>query len=105
MLRISDCPCRAGEGISQWHVPMRGLGVAVFLGVMQVAGGCTAARLTQFHNFAQAGGAYVKASQVVLDEAGTASIEADSLIAIKGRETLKTSEERRASISGRNEEV
>jgi hypothetical protein len=105
MLRNSISLGRVGESLSQRHVRMRGSGIALLLSVMQVSGGCATARLTQFHNFAQAGTAYVKASQVVLDEAGTASIEADSLIAIKGREALKTSEERRVYISVNNGEL
>src|SRR5207302_2443511 len=72
---------------------------ALFLaGLLQITSGCAAARLTQFHNFAQAGTAYTKASQAVLDEAGTAAIEADSLIAQKGRDGLRTPDERRQFI-------
>src|SRR5262245_850071 len=56
------------------------------------AGGCASARLTQFHAFAEAGSAYVKASQVVLDEAGTAAIDADSVIVLKAREALERKE-------------
>ena len=79
---------------------------ALFLaGLLQITSGCAAARLTQFHNFAQAGTAYTKASQVVLDEAGTAAIEADSLIAQKGRDGLRTADERRQFIIGDNQEL
>src|SRR5882724_8005391 len=79
---------------------------ALFLaGLAQITGGCAAARLTQFHNFAQAGTAYTKASQAVLDEAGTAAIEADSLIAQKGRDALRTADERRRFIIGNNQEL
>ncbi len=79
---------------------------ALFLaGSLQITSGCAAARLTQFHNFAQAGTAYVKASQAVLDEAGTAAIEADSLIAQKGRDGLRTADERRQFIIGDNQEL
>src|SRR5713226_7516989 len=79
---------------------------ALFLaGLLQITSGCAAARLTQFHNFAQAGTAYTKASQAVLDEAGTAAIEADSLIAQKGRDGLRTPEERRQYINGNNQEL
>src|SRR5712691_5685726 len=82
------------------------LGMALFLGLVQIfASGCAATRLTQFHNFAQAGTAYVKASQVILDEAGTAAIEADSVIAQKGREGLRTADERQKYILGNNEEL
>src|SRR5207249_8587679 len=79
---------------------------ALFLaGLLQITSGCAAARLTQFHNFAQAGTAYTKASQAVLDEAGTAAIEADSLIAQKGRDGLRTPDERRQFIVGENQEL
>src|SRR5258708_39970120 len=79
---------------------------ALFLaGLLQITSGCAAARLTQFHNFAQAGTAYTRASQAVLDEAGTAAIEADSLIAQKGRDGLRTPEERRQYINGNNQEL
>lgn len=71
--------------------------LALLLLIILTTVGC-AARLTQFQSFAQAGTAYVKASQTVLNEAATASIETDSLIAIKGREALKTPEERRNSL-------
>ena len=74
------------------------------LGLLLITGGC-GARLTQFHNFAQAGTAYVRASQIVLDEAGTAAIDADSLIAQRGREGKKTPDERRQYIIGENEEL
>jgi hypothetical protein len=39
---------------------------------------CASARLAQFDNFAQAGTAYAKVSQALLDEAGAAAIDADS---------------------------
>lgn len=76
-----------------------------FLALAELTGGCVAPRLTQFHNFAQAGSVYVKASQVVLNEAGTAAIQADSLIAREGRPGLKTSEERRKYIIENDEEL
>ena len=79
---------------------------ALFLaGLLQITSGCATARLTQFHNFAQAGTAYVKASQAVLDEAGNAAIEADSLIAQKGRDGLRTADERREFIVGEDQEL
>ncbi len=77
----------------------------ILAGLLQIMSGCAAARLTQFHNFAQAGTAYTKASQAVLDEAGTAAIEADSLIAQKGRDGLRTPEERRQYINENNQEL
>jgi len=79
---------------------------ALFLaGLPQITSGCAAARLTQFHNFSQAGAAYTKATQAVLDEAGTAAIEADSLIAQKGRDGLRSADERRQFIIGENQEL
>ena len=73
--------------------------------LVSLMSGCAATRLTQFHNLSQAGTAYVKASQVVLDEAGTAAIDADSLISQQGRDGLKTAEERRKSITKSDEEL
>ncbi len=81
------------------------LSAVLFVGLLQVMGGCATARLTQFHNFAQAGTAYVKASQAVLDEAGTAAMEADSLLAEKGRDGLGTAEKRRQYILENNQEL
>src|SRR6266478_681058 len=79
---------------------------ALFLPVLlQITSGCATARLTQFHNFAQAGTAYVRASQTVLDEAGNAAIEADSLIAQKGRDGLRTADERREFIVAEDQEL
>jgi hypothetical protein len=77
--------------------------LAIPLGLLQFTAGCASARLTQFHNFAQAGTAYVKASHTVLDEAGTASIRTDSLIAVKGRDGLTTPKERSKFISDSND--
>src|SRR5260370_4396810 len=82
-----------------------GLSAVLFVGLLQIISGCAAARLTQMHNLAQAGTPYTKASQAVLDEAGTAAIEADSLIAQKGRDGLRTPEERRQYINGNNQEL
>src|SRR6266478_2314693 len=90
--------CRRGSA-------RRALSALFLVGVVQITSGCAAARLTQFHNFAQAGTAYTKASQVVLDEAGTAAIGADSLIAQKGREGLRTADGRRQFIIGDNQEL
>ena len=52
-----------------------------------VTSACTA-RVAQFGDFAQAGTAYVKASEAVLDEAGTASIRANNATVIKTREAV-----------------
>ena len=81
------------------------LSALLLAGVLQITCGCATARLTQFHNFAQVGTAYVKASQAVLEEAGNAAIEADSLIAEKGRDGLRTPDDRRHFIVGENQEL
>jgi len=68
---------------------------AVFLALSLAAIGTScAARVTQFHNFAEAGVNYVKASASVLDEAGTAAIRADSMILADGRAALSPDERR-----------
>jgi len=71
-----------------------GLSLTIVFG----ATGCVTGRVSQFHHFAEAGKAYVEASQTVLEEAGTAAIDADSLIAMSGRDALKTAEARRNYI-------
>lgn len=86
-----------------WLPPV--VGVLLLVASLQFLGGCAAARLTQFHNFAQAGTAYTKASQVVLDEAGSAAIQEDSLVLEKNREGLTTAEARRNFINGQNQEL
>ena len=67
--------------------------------------GCVTGRLSQFRNFANAGASYEQASQAVLMQAGTAAIEADSLIAIQGRSSLTTPEERRRYILESDQEL
>ena len=80
--------------------------ILVILSILvAVAPGCATARLNQFENFAQAGTAYVKASQIVLDAAGVAAIDADSLIVQKGRPALATQDERRKYIGTSDEEL
>jgi hypothetical protein len=73
----------------------KGLRTALLLLCAVVATGCASARVTQFHAFAEAGRAYVKASQVVLDEAGSAAIDTDSVVALRGREALDGNERRK----------
>jgi len=96
--RASTSTCRRRRSRSP-------LSALLLAGVLPITSGCATTRLTQFHNFAQAGTAYVKASQVVLDEAGNAAIEADSLIAQKGRDGLRTADERREFIVAENQEL
>ena len=61
------------------------LAVALLLGVVTSA---CAARVTQFGDFAQAGLSYVKASEAVIDEAGTASIRSNNATLVKNREAI-----------------
>ena len=96
--RASTSTCRRRRSRSP-------LSALLLAGVLPITSGRATTRLTQFHNFAQAGTAYVKASQVVLDEAGNAAIEADSLIAQKGRDGLRTADERREFIVAENQEL
>jgi len=96
--RASTSTCRRRRSRSP-------LSALLLAGVLPITSGCATTRLTQFHNFAQAGTAYVKASQVVLDEAGNAAIEADSLIAQKVRDGLRTADERREFIVAENQEL
>jgi hypothetical protein len=63
--------------------------------------GC-AARMGQFRAFANAGVAYTKASETMVNEAGTAAIRADSSLALKGRTVLETEQERRDYITTNN---
>jgi hypothetical protein len=67
------------------------------------AAGC-AARTTQFHDFATAGVTYVKASDAVLEEAGTAAIGADSAIMISRRSDTPVGD-RAARVLAANKEL
>lgn len=58
--------------------------------------GCVTARLNQYRGFAQAGVAYSNASQTLTDQAGTASISADSAILLKTRPDLPAEDRRKA---------
>jgi hypothetical protein len=64
--------------------------------------GCASTRLSRFRAFSQAGAAYVKASQTVLDEAGTAAIRADSAV-LRNTRPAWTAQERRAAVIENNE--
>jgi len=83
---------------------MRGKWYPGFLGVLLfiilVLPSC-AARNNQFKQFSQAGIAYGKAVTVVLDEAGTAAIDTDSMVLEKSRPDL-SSEERGPEITQHN---
>jgi hypothetical protein len=73
--------------------------VALLLGIVTSA---CAARATQFGDFAQAGLTYVKASEVVIDEAGTASIRANNAILVKNRPAIPP-DKRLVEINEHNE--
>jgi len=64
--------------------------------VSLVLGGCATARLNQFRSFSQAGIAYTRASQTLMEQAGTASISANSAILVKNRADLPLDERRKA---------
>ena len=66
----------------------------VLASVLLLASGCTTARLNQFHNLAQAGIAYQTATQTVIQDAGAASVDADSALLIKLRRDLSEAERR-----------
>lgn len=71
--------------------------IALAIGIALALSGC-AARLNQFHTFAQAGITYVTASQGVIQAAGTASVNTDSALLIKYRPDLSESQ-RRARVT------
>ena len=73
--------------------------VALLLGIVTSA---CAARVTQFGDFAQAGLTYVKASEAVIDEAGTASIRANNATLVKNRPAIPP-DKRLAEINTHNE--
>ena len=73
--------------------------VALLLGIV---GSACAARVTQFGDFAQAGLTYVKASEAVIDEAGTASIRANNATLVKNRPAIPP-DKRLAEINTHND--
>lgn len=75
--------------------------VAAALLFCVVTSGC-AARVTQFGDFAQAGLTYVKASEVVIDDAGTASIRANNAVLVKTRPAI-AADKRLDEINKQNE--
>lgn len=78
-----------GQAVREGHrVTVRSfpaVAVALLLGCVTTA---CAARVTQFGDFAQAGLTYVKASEVVIDEAGTASIRANNVTLVRSRPAI-----------------
>jgi len=83
------------------RTPNSSLWALVVLALGSAAGGC-AARVSQFHEFAAAGVSFVKASEAVLDEAGTAATRADTMVLVDARALLKP-EERRARVQASNQ--
>src|SRR5262245_53813210 len=84
MAQAHRAPTRSsGQGVGMRRVPT----VAVALLLSIVTSAC-AARVSQFGNFAQAGLTYVKASEVVIDEAGTATIRANNVTLVKNRPAI-----------------
>src|SRR5258708_38420980 len=70
--------------------------LTVSLGGVTLLSGCATARLNQYRGFALAGVAYTKASQTLTDQAGTASISADTAILLKNRPDLPPDDRRKA---------
>jgi hypothetical protein len=76
-------------------------GVLVLSSLLSALTGCATGRLDQFNNLAQAGTTYVKASQAFIQEAGTATVNADSALLVKYRQDLNQSE-RKARVTESN---
>lgn len=87
---------RMVHGSGAGRTPMHAGLACVFVGISFVLGGCATARLNQFRSFSQAGIAYARASQTLTDQAGAASISADSAILVKNRPDLPSDERRKA---------
>src|SRR6266576_3590850 len=68
--------------------------LTVSLGGVTLLSGCATARLNQYRGFSLAGVAYTKASQTLTDQAGTASISADTAILLKNRPDLPADDRR-----------
>jgi hypothetical protein len=82
------------------RTPVRaGLACVFAAGLSLVLGGCATARLNQFRSFSQAGIAYTRASQTLTNQAGAASISADSAILVRNRVDLPPDERRKAVMT------
>jgi hypothetical protein len=68
--------------------------IAVLLGVT----GCTTVRLNRFNSFAQAGKMYVTASQTVLLDAGSATVDTDSAFLIAQRPEIDKAERKKLVV-------
>jgi hypothetical protein len=64
-----------------------------------------AARVTQFHDFATAGVSYQRASDAVLDDAGTAAIRADNAVLVRARPDIPTSKQRQTDVLQHNRDL
>lgn len=51
--------------------------------------GCATTRMNQFNEFAEAGKAYIDAVEVVIEEAGNATVDADSTLLVRLRENIE----------------
>ena len=67
------------------------LAIAILLGVT----GCTTVRLNRFNSFAEAGKMYVTASQTVIQDAGSATVDTDSAFLIAQRPEIDTAERKK----------
>jgi len=78
-----------GNAAREGHRPVvRRLPAVAAVLLLGIVTSACAARVSQFGNFAQAGLTYVKASEVVIDEAGTATIRANNVTLVKNRPAI-----------------
>jgi len=81
--------------------PRKRFGAAFTVAVLLAITGCATARLNRFNTFSQAGVAYVTASQTVIQNAGTAAVNADSALLVRSRPNLDQSQ-RTARVTASN---
>jgi len=72
------------------------------LSVLLFGSSCAAARINQFKEFSEAGIAYSQATNLLMDEATRASIDVDSTILIRTRESLPTPADRLKELNEHN---
>ena len=70
--------------------------------LLVLASSCAAGRINQFKEFSQAGIAYADATELLIEEAGAASIDGDSTILISRRQSLTTEWQRQTEITQHN---
>lgn len=78
--------------------------VWVFVPVALVLSSCATARVNHFDRFAEAGVAYTRAAETVLDEAGKSAMATDSMVLERVRPSLSP-EERGETILAHNKEL